>query len=103
MVKTRQKSSPEPAGRFSRNLYERDSICNEIALITPPTHGLELYTIYGMKDQGLPFGWCIKLYSIILTYLVTGFEKGTLIYTVYIFIQNEKKYFNKVRKVGCTF
>ena len=25
--------------------YEGDSICNEIALITPPTHGLELYTI----------------------------------------------------------
>ena len=29
-----------------------DSICNEIALISPPTHGLELYTIFGMKDQG---------------------------------------------------
>ena len=26
--------------------YEGDSICNEITLITPPTHGLELYTIY---------------------------------------------------------
>ena len=49
-------------------MYEGDSICNEIALITPPTHGLELYSI-----------WCIKLYSIILTYLVTDSEKGTLI------------------------
>ena len=26
-----------------------DSICNEIALITPLTHGLELYTKYGVK------------------------------------------------------
>ena len=25
--------------------YEGGSICNEIALITPSTHGLELYTI----------------------------------------------------------
>ena len=36
-------------------IYEGDSIYNEIALITPPTHGLELYTIYGMKDQGFTF------------------------------------------------
>ena len=36
-------------------LYEGDSIYNEIALITQPTHGLELYTIYGMKDQGFTF------------------------------------------------
>ena len=36
-------------------IYEGDSICNEIALITPSTHGLELYTIYGMKDQGFTF------------------------------------------------
>ena len=43
------------------------------------------------------------MYSIILTYLVTDFEKGTLIYTVYIFIRIEKKYLNKVRKVRCTF
>ena len=35
--------------------YEGDSIYNEIALITQPTHGLELYTIYGMKDQGFTF------------------------------------------------
>ena len=35
--------------------YEGDSICNEIALITPPTHGLEIYTKYGMKDQGFTF------------------------------------------------
>ena len=27
-------------------------ICNDIALITPPTHLLDLYTIYGMKYQG---------------------------------------------------
>ena len=32
-----------------------ESIYNEIAHITPPTHGLELYTIYGMKDQGFTF------------------------------------------------
>ena len=31
--------------------YEGDSICNEIALITPPT----LNPIYGMKDQGFTF------------------------------------------------
>ena len=36
-------------------MYEGDSICNEIALITPHTHGLELYTIYGMKEQGFTF------------------------------------------------
>ena len=35
--------------------YEGDSTCNEIALITPPIQGLELYTIYGMKDQGFTF------------------------------------------------
>ena len=39
------------------HVYEGDSICNEIALrlITTPTHGLKLYTIYGMKDQGFTF------------------------------------------------
>ena len=35
--------------------YEGDSICNEITPITLPTHGLELYTIYGMKDQVFTF------------------------------------------------
>ena len=45
----------------------------------------------------------MKLYSNILTYLVTDFEKGTVIYTVYIYIRIEKKYCNKVRKVRCTF
>ena len=38
-----------------KQVYEEDSICNEIALITPPTHGLELYSIYGMKVQGFTF------------------------------------------------
>ena len=36
-------------------IYEGDSIYNEIALITPSTHGLELYTIYGKKDQCFTF------------------------------------------------
>ena len=36
-------------------IYEGNSIYNEIALITPPTHKLELYTIYGMKEQGFTF------------------------------------------------
>ena len=36
-------------------IYEGDSKCNEIALITPPTSGLELYNIYGIKDQGFTF------------------------------------------------
>ena len=40
---------------FASQAYEGDSICNEIALITPPTHRLELYTIYGMKEQGFTF------------------------------------------------
>ena len=30
-------------------------ICNYIALITPPTHLLDLYIIYGMKYQGFIF------------------------------------------------
>ena len=30
-------------------------ICNEIALITPSTHLLDLYTIYGMKYRGFIF------------------------------------------------
>ena len=30
-------------------------ICNDIALITPPTHLLDLYIIYGMKYQGFIF------------------------------------------------
>ena len=30
-------------------------VCNDIALITPPTHLLDLYTIYGMKYQGFIF------------------------------------------------
>ena len=30
-------------------------ICNDIALITPPLHLLDLYTIYGMKYQGFIF------------------------------------------------
>ena len=62
---------------------------------------LSIYT--GRKIKAIPFEWCIQLYSIILTYLVTDFEKDTLIYTVYIFIRIKKKYFNKVRKVRCTF
>ena len=37
------------------NIYEGDSICNEIALVTSSTHALELYTIYGMKDQSFTF------------------------------------------------
>ena len=36
-------------------VYEGDSICNEIPLIAPSTHGLELYTIHGVKDQGFTF------------------------------------------------
>ena len=52
---------------IQKKRYEGDSICNEIALKTPPTYGLELYTIYGMKDQGFTFEWCIKLYSTSLT------------------------------------
>ena len=75
------------------------SICNVIALITPPTHALELYTVYGMKDQGFTFRMVHKT----LFYRSQTFEKGTLIYTVYIFIRIEKKYLNKVRKVCCTF
>ena len=47
-------------------------ICNDVAFITPPTHLLDLYTIYGMKYQVLSFEWCIKLYSIVLTCLVTN-------------------------------
>ena len=43
------------------SLYEGDSICNEIAPITPPTHGLELYTIHRMKDQGLTFRMVHKI------------------------------------------
>ena len=42
-------------GEDSIDEYEGGSICNEIALITPPTRRLELYTIYGMKDQGFTF------------------------------------------------
>ena len=30
-------------------------ICNDIALIIPPTHLLDLYTIYGMKYRGCIF------------------------------------------------
>ena len=30
-------------------------ICNDIALLTPPTHLLDLYTIYVMKYQGFIF------------------------------------------------
>ena len=30
-------------------------VCNDIALITPPTHLLDLYTVYGMKYQGFIF------------------------------------------------
>ena len=46
-------------------------ICNDVALITPTTHLLDLYTIYVMKYQVLSIEWCIKIYSIVLTYLVT--------------------------------
>ena len=38
-----------------RHSYEGDSICNEIPLIAPSTHKLELYTIHGVKDQCFPF------------------------------------------------
>ena len=46
------KPIPEDLEIKDKFKYEGDSICNEIALITPSTHGLELHTIYGMKDQG---------------------------------------------------
>ena len=46
-------------------------ICNDVAFITSPTHLLDLYTIYGMKHQVLSFEWRIKLFSIVLTCLVT--------------------------------
>ena len=49
------KSHPGIQSGYYLYLYEGDSIYNEIALITPPTHGLELFTIYGMKDQGFTF------------------------------------------------
>ena len=78
-------------------------ICNDVALITPPTHLLDLYTIYGMKYQVLSFEWCIKLILSSLHILLQTFEKGTLIYTVYICIRIEKKYLNKVRRVRTTF
>ena len=61
------------------SLYEGDSICNDIALITPLTHGLELYTINRVKDQGFAFRMVHTLNSIILTSLVTELEKGTLL------------------------
>ena len=32
-------------------VYEGDSICNDIALIYSPTHGLELYTIYNVRND----------------------------------------------------
>ena len=51
----------------------------------------------------LSFEWCTKLYSIILTYQVVDFQKGSLLYTVYIFIRIEMNFFTKVRKVRCTF
>ena len=64
-----------------------------MALITPPTHGLEPYSIYGIKDQGFTFRKVHKTLFYHFTYLVTDFEKGTLIYTVYIFIRIENNYY----------
>ena len=67
-----------------------------------------IYYIYGIKDQGFTFRMMHIFFYIIPTYLVTDFEKGTLISNkhctaVYIFILVERKYFNKVRKVSYTF
>ena len=85
--------------------YEGDSICNEIALITPPTHGLELYTINGMKDQGFTFRMVHK--TLFYHFYLSSYrlsKRNTNIHCIgYIFIRIEKKYFNKVKKVRCTF
>ena len=75
-VKTRVKclrrlAKEECGSEIDRPDIQRDPICNDVALITPPTHLLDLHTMYGMKYQVLSFEWCIKLYSIVLTYLVT--------------------------------
>ena len=49
------KPIPEDIEIKDKFKYDGDSICNEISLITPSTHCLELYTIYRMKDQGFTF------------------------------------------------
>ena len=61
-----------------------DSICNEIALITPPTHGLELYTIYGIKDQGFTF-WMVHKTLFYHSYLSSDrlWKKYTNIHCIY--------------------
>ena len=60
-------------------------ICNDIALITPPTHLLDLYTIFGMKYQGFIFRMVQK--SLFYRPYLSCYRhlKKVHLYTLYIF------------------
>ena len=81
------------AERLGKSSYKGDSICNDITLITPLTHTLELYTIYRMKDQGLTFPMEHKT-LFYHSYLSTGSYrrlKKVHVYKLYIFSSGLKK------------
>ena len=66
-------------------------ICNDIALITPPTHLLDLYTIYGMKYQGFIF-WMVHKTLFYRPYLSCYRRlKKVHLYTLYIFASELKR------------
>ena len=60
-------------------------ICNDIALITPPTHLLDLYTIYGMKYQGFIF-WMVHKTVFYRPYLscYRRLKKYTYLHCIYL-------------------
>ena len=66
-------------------------ICNDIALITPPTHLLDLYTIYGMKYQGFIFRMVHK--TLFYRPYLSCYRslKKLHLYTVYIFASELKR------------
>ena len=59
--------------KFGRYEGGGGSTYNGNTLITPHTNAPELYTNTKIKIKDTPFEWCIKLFSILITYLVTDF------------------------------
>ena len=71
--------------------YEGDSICKEIALITPPTHALELNTIYGMNEKASTFRMVHKT-EFYRSYLSSYRHLSkVLLYTLDIFSSGSKR------------
>ena len=95
-VKIRVKCLRRPAKKeCGSETYRPDirggPICNDIALITPPTHLLDLYTIYGMKYQDFIFRMVHETLFYRRYLSCYGRLKKVHLYTRYIFASELKE------------